>query len=610
MNLRGYSIFSVLFILNLSTGFGQTSYELTDRYYPIFDARIRSHVQYYKSKSDRTDLAELKNKEFRPVDSYLSDPYDPDATYWFRLKAQNRSQQYYLWFFEIHDPHIQYLKVFQVSGTDTLEYKESGFNAKFHTRHSNHKNFVFPVRINSSDSSTIYFAFRNSYHPSLNVCLRPAEQFVDYALNEYYLLGLFYGILLIMAIYNAFIFFSTREAIYLYYIVYVISYCFNSFREDGMGFQFLWPKAPFINPLVEFFAPILLIISFVVYAKKFLSLRNYHSGLNRLVDISLLLYCAAFTLNYFVPDIGWIRYFYLLPLGLTGYGGFVAWKKGNRSAKYFLLGFSFLVLSVTIFVLRITNFIPTNVYSVYAFNFGFLIEVVVFSYALGQRLRIEKEEKEKIDSLLIHQLQENEKLKDSLNRELEKKISERTSQLADALAELKIKNEQIEAFNQSLEKDNKQLNENISQINKARLSLKDLTLEEFQKIYPDEEACLKYLADVKWAKSYVCKKCGNKTSSSGKTPYSRRCTRCGYDESVTSFTLFHNSKIPITKTFYLVYLVLADREISSHELSAKLDLRQKTCWSFKKKITESIRTSSGTKLNTKEWGRIFYNPAE
>ena len=137
--------------------------------------------------------------------------------------------------------------------------------------------------------------------------------------------------------------------------------------------------------------------------------------------------------------------------------------------------------------------------------------------------------------------------------------------------------------------------------------LKDLTFEEFKKIYPDEESCLKYLAEIKWSKSYTCKKCGNKNSSQGKTPFSKRCTKCGYDESVTSFTLFHNSKIPITTSFYLVYLVLAHKNISSHELSDKLGLRQKTCWAFKKKIVEAMEESKSPKLTSKEWGYIFYH---
>ncbi|MCR6642970.1 MAG: transposase [Sporocytophaga sp.] len=458
-----------------------------------------------------------------------------------------------------------------------------------------------------------FFSIKNNYFTRPDICIRTPQKFLDYALSEYYYLGIFYGILLIMSVYNIFIYFSTRENVYLYYVAYVVCYSINSFSEDGLGFQYVWPDFPGINELIQY-APILLITAFVFYSKTFLSLKQYAPKLRRGIDLSLIIYCVMFCINNFFLQISWLRYFYLLPFILIFIAAITATRKGNKSAKYFILAFSLFLISFSIFILRINGFVATTIYTVYSLNFGFLLEVVLFSSALGQRLKIEKEEKTRIDKMLIMQLQENEKLKDSINQELELKVKERTEEvnrknreLAIALTNLEEKSKQIEELNKLLEIDNKALNQNIKDITKARLMLKDVTLEEFQKIYPDEESCFKYLSEIKWTKGYSCKKCGNKNSSAGKTPYSKRCTKCGYDESVTTYTIFHNSKLPITQTFYLSYLVLANKNISSHELSEKLDLRQKTCWAFKKKIIDSINSSGTGKLNSKDWGKIFYN---
>lgn len=597
-----------LFLLQSSLSFGQNTFLLTDRDYPVTEPALESYIEYYKDSANTLALKDLRNREFKKIDSYFREIYD-GSTYWFRFKILNRSDLHNLWFFEVLDPHIQMVNVYQISANDTLPFTGTGFIEPFSARPTNHKNFVYPIRLHRSDSAEIYFSYQNNYHPNLSISFRPAEQFLDYALNEYYLLGLFYGILLIMAVYNFFIYLSTKESVYLLYVAYVLCYCLNAFREDGIGFQYLWPGQPWFNNSLEFLAPLLLIGSFVFYSKKFLFLSNYARMLNRWIDASLVLYCIPFLLNYFLLRINWINYFYLLPFALIYIGGIITWKRGNLSAKYFLLAFSFLILCFTIVVLRITNIVPVKVYTVYALNFGFLIEVVLFSYALGQRLKIEKDEKARMDKMLILQLKENEKLKDSLNNELEIKVRERTLELASALGELKIKNNRIEELNKLLEQDNKSLNQDIKNITKARLMLKDLTFDEFRKIYPDEDSCLKYLSEIKWSRSYTCKKCENSSSSAGRTPFARRCTRCGYDESVTSFTLFHKSKLPITTSFYLAYLVLANKNISSHELSEKLSLRQKTCWAFKKKILEAINTGKSSRITSKEWGSLFYNQA-
>jgi len=119
-----------------------------------------------------------------------------------------------------------------------------------------------------------------------------------------------------------------------------------------------------------------------------------------------------------------------------------------------------------------------------------------------------------------------------------------------------------------------------------------LTLFEFQQRFPDDEACMEYLSQLKWGKGYVCSRCGNTKYCKGKKKYERQCTRCRYIETPTSGTLFHKIKFPIQKAFYIVYYVSTTKKgISTTELSRKLGLRQKTCWLFKRKVMVAMRSS-------------------
>ena len=119
-----------------------------------------------------------------------------------------------------------------------------------------------------------------------------------------------------------------------------------------------------------------------------------------------------------------------------------------------------------------------------------------------------------------------------------------------------------------------------------------LTLFEFQQRFPDDEACMEYLSQLKWGKGYVCSRCGNTKFCRGKKKYERQCTRCRYIETPTSGTLFHKIKFSIQKAFYIVYYVSTTKKgISTTELSRKLGLRQKTCWLFKRKVMVAMRSS-------------------
>lgn len=118
--------------------------------------------------------------------------------------------------------------------------------------------------------------------------------------------------------------------------------------------------------------------------------------------------------------------------------------------------------------------------------------------------------------------------------------------------------------------------------------LKQLTEVKPEDFFSNEEACYKLLADVKWADGYTCAKCGNHNYCSGKTPYSRRCTRCKSEESATKGTVFHNCKFPLNKAFYIAWHVCNKEELSTYEFARRLSLRQMTCWNFKTKICQQL----------------------
>ncbi|MCF8231025.1 MAG: transposase [Bacteroidales bacterium] len=119
-------------------------------------------------------------------------------------------------------------------------------------------------------------------------------------------------------------------------------------------------------------------------------------------------------------------------------------------------------------------------------------------------------------------------------------------------------------------------------------SIKQLDRETFERIFGNEEQCLKVLAEQKWGNGFRCRKCGHTNYCQGRSPYSRRCTRCKYEESACAFTIFHRCRIPLTLGFRILYDVCRDETISTYKLAQEYNLRQMTCWRFKKNIVECL----------------------
>ncbi len=577
-----------------------------------------SKVTVLEDTTGKLDLAQINT--LKPIQTPFT--RKAGAVYWVKFILKNNDYSGKRWHLEAIDPRFLNVSLFELSNEGYKESQTMGSNLQFANRPFFHKNFIFNINIKSEKSKTFYFRVQSHIRSPLIFKVRSGEYLLSYSVVEYFLLGLFYGILAIIILYNFFLFISTKEKVYIFYVFYVIACGFSAFNEDGTGFQFIWPYFPLFNTFLINYSQSLLLLAFVVYAIHFLEINRTNSKFYLFIIGSTLVYVLykAFILT-LGSNYEEVLIIYFLPFILVYCAAIEQTFKKSRSASLFLAGYSIIVLSVLLSILRISGLVEGNAWSVYGLNIGFVIEVLILSYALGDKMKLAIREKDKYQQGLITQLVENEKLKDEINQGLEHKVAQRTTELnyknqlledtnlklEDAFEQLKHQAEEIKTMNELLHEDNRMLKLDLEQQSKAKLMFEDTSYEEFNKIYPDEEHCLSYLAEIKWKNGYSCKKCSNVTFFEGRTPFSRRCTKCGYEESATAYTILHRSKVPINKAFYIVYLVSTQKqEITSEELSKILDLRQKTCWSFKQKVVIAInRFAITNKRPYKKWGELL-----
>jgi len=265
-------------------------------------------------------------------------------------------------------------------------------------------------------------------------------------------------------------------------------------------------------------------------------------------------------------------------------------------------GFLFLgfLIKALLMLSPVSYIIP---HSYYSLHYSFIFEMIFLSFALSDRVRILKSNRDKALRRTIQQQDENMRLKDKVNRELEEKVRTRTKEIAEKNALLEVTNqkiikqsEEIGAINSLLDLDNWKLRNNIREIQRERLMNKHLSYEEFNGIFRNNHDCLRYLSDYKWTDkdTFECHKCLNQKYFKGQGVLARRCTRCGYNETASSHTIFHACKFPLEKAFYILYSVLSRDETSLDSLSAKLEIRKNTVWNFKKKINKQLETENDT----------------
>src|SRR5690606_34424470 len=287
------------------------------------------------------------------------------------------------------------------------------------------------------------------------------------------------------------------------------------------------------------------------------------------------------------------------------------WRGGYKPARFFVIAYGVLFTGFFLRMMVYFNVLPFTTISHYSLHFAFVLEMLFLTFALGDRIRILKDMRDRALRRIIHQHELNMQLKDKVNRELEQKVSERTLELDKKNRELEESNQKlveqadkINKINSMLDLDNWKLKSSIKEVLNERLQEKTMDYNQFRTLYPDNLSCHRFLEQLKWESGFQCRKCGNEKYFKGSQKFARRCTRCGYNESITAYTIFHSIKFPIEKAFYMAYLtVTGKKEYTLEELAEKLSVGVNTVWSFRNKVQQRLSEleNRGKKPTVSRW---------
>ncbi|MBA3705036.1 MAG: receptor [Bacteroidetes bacterium] len=609
-------LFIILFLLFFTKLSGNNIVTLRDAQN---EYRLFSTIDIIEDKKHQWKIEDISSSAF--ADKFI--PIDKadyqkgsSFSYWVRFQVKNNSSNEHYWLLESWQWNIDEVEFYTYVDGKGFIQQQTGTSFPFSKRLFEHKNFEFKLPVDSGEVKTFYLKVRSSSANTILLVIRSYQHFISYALKEYYLFGIFYGLLATMLLFNLFHFIIIREKPYLYYVFYVLSFGIYQMCCDGTAFQYLWPNHPEWNLNYAFAFPLFsMVIWALMYAKDFLLTKIYNPLIYKLLLITIGLRTIAFIMGFFNKDYFYEPLFDIVPFFMIYVAGLVSYSKGFVPARYFLWAFTLFFIAFFIRILMNYEIIPSNVFTVYSLNLGYLGEMIALSFALADRMKILKQDKEEIQQRVIEelkrnelQLKENELLKDKVNSELEQKVKERTEDLEIANEQLSMQALEIERMNSLLKDDNVKLTHNVKDLSKARIMQKPVSFEEFEVIYPDEKACFEYISNLKWKKGYKCRKCYNSKFIEGKALYSRRCTKCGYDESVTVHTIFEKLKFPVVKAFYMTFLINSKKEITIDELSLLLSLTKQTCWSYKRKIIDAIlirKSNKKYKKGINSWDQVI-----
>ncbi len=377
------------------------------------------------------------------------------STIWCKFELKNSTTK--ACYLEISPPILNEITLYQISDNKIDSLRLGSFYAnQSNTLKSN--NYVFKL-----DSGAHYFLLKTRSKTRLFIKARIGtfDALIKKTQTVDTIQGIYAGLVIMIFIYNLFLFYTNRENVYLFYLLHLINLILFFLYMSGYGIKFIWKDYPAINAQYITVQNAGYILS-LFFVKNFLEAKKklpiLHKALwaiiiglviNSFIDLFVSTYLAGKLLNY----VGIVGVFFIIS-GAVKLAG-----KGYKHARTFLYAWVLYLVGIVIQIMQSLNFIPTNEFTSNTIQIGSAFEIVLLSIAIGNKINFYKEKK--LKSIANEKIlsREKEMLKSSQKENLEDLFQEQTELLFAKNKELKKQNKIIRQKHNEIAVQNKKITE-------------------------------------------------------------------------------------------------------------------------------------------------------
>ncbi|MFL0801305.1 MAG: EAL domain-containing protein [Agarilytica sp.] len=349
--------------------------------------------------------------EKQPVSSIPSPNYGfSNKTYWAGWSLTNATPTQKDLYLEIAYNMLDSVKIFffdKQSGELQSSY-DLGDRKPFKERPVHAPNFVVPFHLISAQTLDILVEIDTSSSSQFPILLWSERGLTSSTHDHAAFVGGLIGIILVLAVYNLFLFVSLKDLSYLQMVFVLLGYACVEGALTGFSYFYFWPESPAWNERSLAVMGNVGLANLCLFSRSFLSLPRSSPRLSGVLYLSAILGFFLCALSFFVP----YRYM-IVPTALNvAYSAVLTYSvglylmfRGYKQAYFYNAAFFVFVIASVFFVLEKFGLIARTGFSEYGIHIGAVLTSVIFSFALADRIKREKNEKEAAQETAIANLE-------------------------------------------------------------------------------------------------------------------------------------------------------------------------------------------------------------
>ncbi|MDD5630257.1 MAG: 7TM diverse intracellular signaling domain-containing protein [Elusimicrobia bacterium] len=337
------------------------------------------------------------------------------ARYWVKVPVVNRGASATDWTLELRYPLVQTVHFYQFTNGRQVAEVKAGRLLPFHDRPVDYRTLLFNFSAPKGTRTELYLMLESVGTMRALMTIYTHDALLTQGTTTMAAMGIYFGILLAMALYNFFMFLSIRDRNHLFYVAYVLSFGLLQACLNGLSYQYLWPDWVQWNKIS---VPVLLGCTYMflaIFTKSFLETKRVVPRLD--LGLTGLLLASVALVLWGIFDYG--LFANKLASFLMSFAPWVVWpislrciQLGSRPAIYYFIAFTCFFLGSSAYSAKDLSWLPAGFFTLNGTYFGSAAEMILLSLGLAARIKHMKEEKLRSELQAVEaerQLAENRK---------------------------------------------------------------------------------------------------------------------------------------------------------------------------------------------------------